>query len=214
MEYFFNILLILHIISGFTALVVGIIPMVAKKGGKVHNTAGLIYFWAMFGVFLTSQPMAFIKNNAFLFTIGIFSFYMVWTGYRFAKHKSWDQLKQFDKTIMLLTMITSLVMLVLAIYYAMMARTNIALILGAFGSVCLLFSFKDLRNFGKKSKPKQWIILHLTRMLGAYIATFTAFAATNIYFLPTLAIWLIPALVGTIGISFTARYFRKKFNIE
>lgn len=213
MDFLFKILLVIHIISGFTALIVGLIPMYATKGGKLHNQSGLIYFWAMFGVFATSQPMAFIKGNVFLFTIGIFSFYLALTGYRAAKRKGWDQLTGFDKRIIQFTLFTSLVMFVFAGYYAFARQTNIAIILAVFASICFWFSASDWKNFGKKSIPKQWMILHLTRMLGAYIATFTAFAATNLYFLPTYAIWLLPTLVGTIGILLAVKYFRKKFGI-
>lgn len=214
MELLFQILLVLHIISGFTALLIGIIPMYAPKGSKLHNRSGMVYFWAMFGVFLTSQPMAFIKGNVFLFTIGIFSFYLVFTGYIFAKRKGGNQPTKFDKVIIQLTFVTSLIMFLFAGYYAYLGLTESAIILGVFASISFGFSASDWRRFGKKSPPKQWMILHLSRMIGAYTATFTAFAATNLYFLPTLAIWLLPTLFSTIGIALSIKHFRKKFGIK
>jgi len=214
MESLFKIFLYTHICCGFTALIIGLVPILAKKGSQLHNTTGLIYFWAMFGVFLTSQPMALIKSNPFLFTIGIFSFYFVWTGYRFAKRKNWKQLNRLDKEVMRLTLLTSIAMIFFAIYYASLGVISNAIIIGIFGMVCFIFSFRDLKRLGKVDHPKQWIILHLTRMLGGYIATFTAFAATNLYFLPKLVIWLMPITAGSIGITFAVIYYRRKFKIS
>ncbi len=213
MDFIFNVLLIIHVISGFTALIVGLIPMIAKKGGKLHNQSGLIYFWSMFGVFISSQPMALIKSNAFLFTIGIFSFYLALSGYRFSKRKGWEHLQSFDKIYMFITFITSLIMLGYAIYLASTGILYTAIILGVFGTICFLFSSRDLKRFGKKSKPKHWIILHLVRMIGAYIATFTAFAVTNIHFLPGLVLWIMPTVIGIAGSILAANHFRKKYKI-
>ncbi len=213
MDFIFNVLLIIHVISGFTALIVGLIPMIAKKGGKLHNQSGLIYFWSMFGVFISSQPMALIKSNAFLFTIGTFSFYLALSGYRFSKRKGWEHLQSFDKIYMFITFITSLIMLGYAIYLTSTGILYTAIILGVFGTICFLFSSRDLKRFGKTSKPKHWIILHLVRMIGAYIATFTAFAVTNIHFLPGLVLWIMPTVIGITGSILAAKHFRKKYKI-
>lgn len=43
----FQIVLYLHILAGFTALIVFWIPLVTKKGGMIHRRVGWIYVWAM-----------------------------------------------------------------------------------------------------------------------------------------------------------------------
>ena len=48
-------------------------------------------------------------------------------------------------------------------------------------------------------------------MLAAYIATFTAFAVTNITFLPGLLVWLTPTVIGSAGIAMTITYYKRKF---
>jgi hypothetical protein len=48
-------------------------------------------------------------------------------------------------------------------------------------------------------------------MMAAYIATVTAFSAVNFHFLPPVARWLWPSVVGTLGILVWVRYYRKKF---
>ena len=42
----------------------------------------------MLAVFLTAVPLALLKNNIFLFLIALFSFYLVFSGFRFARNKS------------------------------------------------------------------------------------------------------------------------------
>ena len=80
-------ILIIHIIAGFLALVTGLIAMVVrKKGGKLHNRTGMVFYWSMFVVFISAiiffvlDPLS-LKYQFFL-TIGIVSFYPAWSGKR------------------------------------------------------------------------------------------------------------------------------------
>lgn len=43
----FQLFLVLHIVAGFVALAVFAVPIVTRKGGKVHVYIGWIYVWAM-----------------------------------------------------------------------------------------------------------------------------------------------------------------------
>jgi len=93
--------LIVHIISGFTALTTGLVPMLARKGGKAHNFWGTVYFWAMFGVFVTSV-VSWIQEPhrvflQFLMFIGFFSFHFTLTGVRTLRlKKAADRPVPFD----------------------------------------------------------------------------------------------------------------------
>jgi hypothetical protein len=50
--------------------------------------------------------------------------------------------------------------------------------------------------------------------LGAYIATFTAFAVTNLTaWLAPILLWTLPPLFGTVAIELATRYYRKIYNI-
>ena len=214
MEAIFKVLLTIHVISGFTALLAGVVPMIAKKGGKIHNRFGLIYFWAMVGSFATSQPMAILHNNVFLFTVGIFSFYFVFTGYRFAKRKGYEHLTRLDKSFFQLTFLTSILMIGYAIYWMSQGTNQGWIVLGVFGILCFKFSWTDLKKFDQAEGKNRWIIEHLNRMLGGYIATFTAFTVTNLAFLPPLVGWLVPGLIGGIGIAMTVKHFKKKYRLK
>jgi hypothetical protein len=221
MEYTFGIsqgvfstVLAVHICFGFIALLDGIIPMFAKKGGKLHNTTGLIYFWAMLLIFVTGVPLAVFTGNIFLFTIAIFSFYMAFTGYRWAKLKPGVKPAVLDHVVSWVAFACGVSMLGFSTYILVFISVQtVAIILLIFGGICFAMSFTDLRRLlnKKKAGPTDWFFGHLGRMIGSYIATFTAFSATNMLFMPTLVTWLLPSVIGTVAIVLISRHFRKKF---
>jgi hypothetical protein len=82
-----------------------------------------------------------------------------------------------------------------------------------FGSIGLLLSGLDLWRFFKPSQSKRtWMLEHMGRFLGAYIATVTAFSVVNFQFLPSLWRWFWPTIVGVPLILLWQSYYRKKLN--
>jgi cytochrome c-type biogenesis protein CcmH/NrfF len=61
--------------------------------------------------------------------------------------------------------------------------------------------------FQKLSIKEIWMPNHITRMMGAMIASYTAFLVVNIKMKPDWVLWVLPTLVGSVLIS----YFLKKF---
>jgi hypothetical protein len=81
-----------------------------------------------------------------------------------------------------------------------------------FGGIGLLLAISDARTFRRPPSDKRaWWFTHMKRMLAAYIATVTAFSAVNFHFLPPLARWLWPAVIGAIGIFAWVSHYRNKF---
>ncbi len=216
MEAIFNVLLISHIICGSISIITGPIPAITQKGGKWHNQTGMIYFWAMTGVFITCIPMSFMKGNVFLFTIGIFSYYAVFTGLRFAKMKGYGKLTILDKRVFQVTFITSIIMILYAGYlYFYLNSSEPAIILLVFGLLCLKGSKEDLDKWGIPQNKGNWIIVHLTRMLGSYIAATTAFLVTALYSIfPPIVLWLGPTVIGGYWIFLSQRYYVKKYKLK
>jgi uncharacterized membrane protein YhaH (DUF805 family) len=76
-----------------------------------------------------------------------------------------------------------------------------------FGIFYLVFGFGSLNavrvdflNFNGKTQPnKYWLLLHLQRMMGAYIASFTAFVVVNAHHIPLnipgIVYWLLPTAI-------------------
>ena len=100
-------LLIIHIATGCTALLVGLIPMFSKKGSRLHNRAGLIYVYCMIVVAVSAlllcvlQPLKMMR--IFLTGIAIFSFYLSMTGWRATKQKKSGP-TQADKILTYITL--------------------------------------------------------------------------------------------------------------
>lgn len=204
-----------HIFFGFIALIVGVIPMIAKKGGKMHKTTGWIYVFAMTMIFVTALPAAIYKQNYFLLAIAVFSFYLTVSGVRLASLKKLSQINLMDKVVLIFFLLCSVMMLITAFYFLWL-NSDAGIILLVFGIFFFLGTIQDIRRYLFSKNELQlndWFFNHLNRICGAYIATFTAFAVTNITFLPTLATWLIPTVIGAIGITLTVRHYRKKMGI-
>ena len=65
MEKLSNILIIIHVIAGFTAFFLGPIAIFTDKFGKVHKVTGRIFSIAMDIVFVTAVIVSIYKNNTF-----------------------------------------------------------------------------------------------------------------------------------------------------
>ena len=61
---------------GLAALITGAAAMLSKKGRGRHSNFGTIYFWCLFGVFVTMSALSFMRwaENYHLFILGALSF--------------------------------------------------------------------------------------------------------------------------------------------
>lgn len=204
-------LLALHVAGGSLALAAGLVPMLSKKGSNLHVLGGRIYLWCMAAVVASALPLAVMKANVFLATIGVFSGYMVFTGYRSARRRSAAPSSPADQIVMWVTMAVSALMIATAIWYLLGPNTKIqaGIILLVFGSFCHLLTWEDFRAT-KQAKSRPWLQYHLSRFVGAYISTFTAFAVVNLSMLPALLVWLGPSLLGGFLIAQASRKWAKQ----
>ncbi len=212
MHTFLNAVLILHITSGFTALVSGGIASATRKGGSGHRSSGKWYFWAMTGVFITATILGILKSLAFLFMVGFFSYYFVVRGYRSLYLKG---LGRTQKATVLDWFISSSALLFgisLIVWAVLQFRSGNSFwpVPLAFGTTSLLFSLGDVRLYvnGPKNK-QQWMRSHIVNMGAGYIATWTAFVVTNVRFLPAVMVWLLPGVIGAIIITRSVRKYTK-----
>jgi uncharacterized membrane protein HdeD (DUF308 family) len=218
--------LIIHIICGFTALVTGIVPMIAKKGGKAHNFWGNVYYWAMFGVFATTVIFFLIFPTQFKFQfflgIGILSFYQTYTGKRLLSMKKAIAPNRLDWVATLLISLAGVGLLIFSIQYFMKNDTSSAILFGVFGLGSLSTGIRDIQLWlGKIEHQKMnWLFNHIGRMLGSYAATTTAFCVNIVPryldMLPSwvfIAMWILPgALIGYFSAR-TIRKYKAKYNV-
>ena len=199
METFINITLGLHVVSGFTALVTGLIAMSTKKGSKAHKLNGLIFFVAMLTVSASALVVSVQRDNQFLLHIGLFALYQNVSGYRAIKNKS-RKPSWLDWGIVAIGAINGAYMV---------ATLNI--VLAVFGGISLFLVVGDLNIYIRVARnleiPKMaWLRQHIGMMMGTYIATSTAFLLVNLRdFQPYWVPWLAPTLLGVPFLIYMSR---------
>lgn len=123
-QWFYKPLLYAHIFSGILALLTGIGALNAAKGGKIHRASGKVFFVAMLLVSFTALAISVFKNNDFLLAIGVFSFYMNYTGYRTLKNRSgkftWYDWSAFGGAVLALLLMVYLNKIVLWVFGAIL----------------------------------------------------------------------------------------------
>src|SRR6476646_2356043 len=65
-----------HVLFGLAAVITGALAMLSQKGRGRHSNFGTIYFWCLFGVFVTMSALSFLRwaENYHLFILGVLSF--------------------------------------------------------------------------------------------------------------------------------------------
>lgn len=205
----YSTLLAIHIVAGFTALA-GAAGAISTKtvvpSHTWHVRFGRFFFYGMLLVFLTTLPMAVIRPNIFLLLIGIFSFYLAWSGWRMAVNRSGKpQTADYAGTIIM----GSAAILMIGLGSWVMATGNgNGVILIIFGAIGGGFTLKDVSQYRKGPvKGKDRISAHLTAMMGATIAAVTAFLVVNIQTDPAWIAWIAPTVVITPFIFYLNRNY-------
>ena len=217
MEPSIKLLIYIHAFFGGIGLVSGLMSIFVKKGGINHKKAGKVFSYSMVISALISLVIAVLPNheNTFLFLIGIFTIYLVLAGNRALTLKNASKLKAdwIDKTISALMLFASLIMIVIGII-GLIRHNNSAILFIFFGGFGAFLSINDFYTFKTfKQKKNVWLKNHYGRMIGALIASITAFlvAALNI---GTLTIWISPTILGTAYIIYWNQKLNKKSKPE
>jgi hypothetical protein len=185
-----DIILIIHILAGFSALFSGVGSFATRKGSKQHKAFGKIFFIGMTVVFITTILLILIKPNTFLLLIGIFSFYFAFSGIRVVQ-------KQFpgmpDWGMAIAAALAALLMLILG-FRQILENNDFGIVLTVFGIIGIFTAGLDIFRFRKKTQLNR-VQTHANRMAGAFTAATTAFSVTNFGFLPALVAWLWPSVL-------------------
>lgn len=195
-----------HVITGTLALTAGAIALIVKKGSTWHKRAGKLFFWSMILSAFAALTVALSPGHqsAFFFSIGIFTLYLITSGYLSLRYKKPVKSYVWDKVV-------AITMILIAIGMIFMGITggHINYVLIVFGAVGLNFGIRDMINLRNPEKLKdQWLSLHIGKMTGGFIATLTAFIVANAI-IPGLWGWFIPSLIGTPYIVYWNRKISK-----
>lgn len=204
METIFSFFLIIHVIGGTVGLIAGFWNMIAKKGDAKHRMVGKVFSISMLGAGLSALVLSVMNPNLFLFMVGIFTVYMVLTGNRYLKLKMLAQNqkpKMMDWTLTMIMLLAGVLLLGLGMRILLNSNA-FGLVYLTFGFLGLMFVRQDVTNYsGKSLLLNYWLLEHLQRMTGAFIASSTAFLVVNASYLPAsipiFVYWLVPSLVVT-----------------
>lgn len=214
MPSLFQILIIIHVAGGTTGLISGSISAASKKGSFLHKLSGKIFFW---GMFIASIAALIISNlpghkKVFLFAVGGFTLYMICSGYRIVQLKrlAKDIEKPFgwvDYGLSFFGLGFGCYLLYLGIRQLMDGQ-NFGIVPVVFGLICVNYARLDYQFLkGNESVKAVWMSNHIIRMMGAMIASYTAFLVVNVSMEPSWVLWLLPTMIGSGLIS----YFMRKF---
>jgi uncharacterized membrane protein len=197
-----------HAFLGGIALFSGMISLIAKKGKILHRKSGKVFLLSMLSSALTALIISILPNHesAFLFSIGVFSSYLILTGYRAISYKS----KNVNLTIDKIISWTMIVLASLMIFYNPIFNNKVNIVLTVFGIVGSFLSIRDLILYKNTERlTAGWLKLHLGKMIGGYISATTAFVVVNDFF-PSFYGWFIPGIIGGFYITYWMNKLKNK----
>lgn len=214
----------LHIAAGFTALVVAPGAMIARKGGQWHRRWGWVYAGAMAIVAATAVGLATIRPNPLLLLLAVFSFYLAFSGVRVLRRRRRPGTRGavagegragvLDWGAAGLALASGMALLTLAVWPRAAERgvSGVAPVPLVLGALAVALAAREIRSLRRPpADPRAWWYQHMGRMLGAYIATVSAFPVVNLTALPPAARFLWPTVIGTPLIALWTRSYRRRF---
>ena len=208
MEEAIKILIYIHAFFGGLGLISGIGSVIVKKGSDPHKKMGKLFSIGMITSSLISIPITLMPNheNTFLCLIGLFTIYLVVSGNQILSFKSKNKVSANlkDKIISGSMLILSIAMILFGAYGLIIGKIGFILFV-FFGGFGLLLTIKDFifyKNF--KAHKNGWLKNHVGKMIGALIASITAFIVAGLG-IGNLISWIVPSVIGTIYILYWKR---------
>ncbi|MBI1185121.1 hypothetical protein GC194_12670 [bacterium] len=178
-----QILVLAHVLVGSLALLAGALAGFLPKGSSKHKSWGKVFFIAMSMAAILAIIITTIKPNFFLQAIALITLYMLMMGFgAFRQHV-------YLRYLPVLGWLVAVYMF----YAAFSHYSGFLLIAFIFG---LGQAYMSLQDFFWPIKNK--VVLHASRMGGAYMASVTALFVNVVHFLPWYVAWFAPSIIGTV----------------
>lgn len=211
METVIKTLIYIHAFFGGIGLLAGTAILFAKKGNQLHTKMGKIF---SIGMLISSFLSFFIccfpnHHNPFLITIGIFTVYMILIGNNVLKYKRKNYQNKMDRVISGIMLFTSFMMICYGVY-PLLTGKGLGILYIIFGALGAFMCYKDFVFYKDSENYKRWTMAHVGRMVGAYIASVTAFIVAGLGYGGNVTAWIFPTIIGTIYIIYWGRKLNKK----
>ena len=191
-----QILLPIHILAGVIAFICSALAVSSAKGKKLHVLSGRTYFWCMVANFLTAIPMSIITSNIFLFLIAIFSFYLAFSGMRFARNRK-GLVTTMDWISVSLMILFGIGMWLIALLL-FLDDDSYFIVLLVLGFLAITLGYGDFKSHKNKTATgKERIAKHLTNMMDGTIAVIIAVLVVNAPFEPEWVWWVLSTALIT-----------------
>ena len=218
-----SIVLTIHIIAGFSSLLLFWIPAFTKKGGINHVKMGKIYMWLMWTVVITAALLSIksfyvgrIEAAVFLGFLTFITANPLWKGIAILNHKK-GLPKSFQTTHLmfeLLIFISGVLLLSYGIYLKGQGGAILMIIFGILGVSNLGSIIKLIKNPPQKM---DWFMEHMKDMITSGIAAYTAFFAFggrtllgDIFTGYWMVIpWVAPTIIGVFAMKYLEKYYQK-----
>ena len=208
-SFLHNSNILIHVIAGSIALLLGILALTSNKGGKWHKKSGNYFLLLLIIVVLTGLMGVFIfKRNTFLLIITVLSAYYGFSGYRVLQAKS-----NSPQFIDIAVAIVSLIAVSYFLYYfkTMGMYWSPIIIYSTVGALLMIVTYDFIRYLIPKKRYKNiWLYEHIFKMIGAFTALLSAFSGTVFDNYQPYSQFL-PSVFGTLlQIGFIVYYTRKQ----
>jgi uncharacterized protein (TIGR03435 family) len=217
-----KMLLGLHITGGTVALLSMFLPIISRKGGRLHRRSGWVFVIGMTIVSITAVMLAgheFLAGasegarvgGAFLLYVAILTGAGVSAGVRVlgARQRTAPHRHPWDLSVATLLTASALVLAAygLAIGQALLISFSIVGVINGGGQLAYWLR--------PPSAPMHWWYEHMNQMLGACIAATTAFLVNNAGRIglqnTSLIVWWAPTLIGIPATLIWTQYYRRRF---
>lgn len=210
-----------HILAGAIVLLTGFLAIIIKpRGSKFHKKVGILYFYGMLWIFISSLAMNCFRFNFFLSMISVFSFYLSFSAYRVLKRKTQDKIIWIDWFGSIFTLFAGVIFVLFGAYIIYSSQNIVLAFLSMFfGAFTIWTAWSDIVIFRKTEYDDKmwWYFHHAGNMMGSFIAAVTAFSVNVLpKFTPNSDInwiyWLLPTAVGTPILIRILKKEKLKFN--
>ena len=208
-----RVILLVHIIAGTAAVLVGLVPLVTNKGGAFHRRWGDRFMRTMVVVIATAIALSLIGRSPYFAGLTASALLTVFSGWRVLQRRRPDlsrddRAKVIDWVVTLAC--TAVAGMLLFLGHSGRVSANLPVLLSlAYGT--LVYAAWDLWRFvaplSRPFSPQLWLYEHIVKIIGAYFATVAAFSGSVLEFLPPpwKQLWAV-SLGQILAIMFVLRY--------
>lgn len=192
----YDLLLALHILSGFLGLASAFVPLIGAKGGENHRRWGRVFVWAMGFAAATALPLGIWTRDGLQLLVALFSGYLALYGSRILRRGQDGRLLLWERGLGAIAFVGFLSAAIIAA--ALFRRDpDSAKTTLAFAGVGMVVALGDVSSWSRADRsPRARMANHMTAMILAVAGGWAAFLNTQgdrlFHYDGSVATWMLP----------------------